>query len=133
MGGGGGAGHANNPANIAFEPNGANGGGIVIITAGSMQSNSYSIISNGLDAPGCSIAATGDCHDGEGGGGAGGTILLNIPTITDNTPVLVNGGNGANVSGDVFANSNLGPRWWRRWWYIMGKWWRYTSKYYPDQ
>lgn len=109
MGGAGGAGHANNPANSDYPSNGANGGGIVIISAQTMQSNSFKIVSNGGDAPGCPFNTTNDCHDAMGGGGAGGTVLLNIPSYIDPATIEIKGGKGADVSGPVRTVGNIGP------------------------
>lgn len=106
MGSGGGAGHANNPLDVNFPPSGGNGSGIVIISAQSIENNSFRIMANGADAPGCPVATTTDCHDGMGGGGAGGSVLLNIGSITDNSSIDIKGGKGADVSG----SSQLGGR-----------------------
>lgn len=108
MGGGGGAGHSNNPANINFPSNGGNGGGMIIISAQTLVNNSFRIAANGENAPGCPFAATGDCHDGMGGGGAGGTVLLDIPVISSNTPVEIKGGKGADMSGPVSTAGRIG-------------------------
>ena len=50
---------------------GGNGGGLVIILADTLESNGYSILSNGQ-----TVSAVADA--GAGGGGAGGTIALDI-------------------------------------------------------
>lgn len=88
MGGGGGGGHSNNEnAGTA----GANGGGIVYIAANQLIGNSRVISANGNNA----IDGLGD---GVGGGGAGGTIILNINQVNaQDLQVQVKGGNGANV------------------------------------
>ena len=110
MGSGGGAGHANNPANINYPTNGGSGGGLIIITAQSLQANSFNIIANGENAPGCSFVTTNDCHDAMGGGGAGGTILLKIPSYTGNTNIQVKGGKGADMTGGpVSTAGRIGP------------------------
>lgn len=88
MGGGGGGGHSNNEN--AGTP-GGNGGGIVYIAADQLIGNDRIISANGNDA------ANG-LGDGVGGGGAGGTIMLNINEV--NAPGLqveVKGGKGADV------------------------------------
>lgn len=93
MGGGGGAGDANNPGG-GFNPDGGNGGGIVIIKSNYIQSNDYSITSNGADGETC--VGTTSCEEGMGGGGAGGTILLDINNfISATTPITLIGGKGA--------------------------------------
>jgi len=108
MGSGGGAGHANNTNNVNFPSSGGNGGGIIIISAQSIKTNSFKIKTNGADAPLCPVAVTNDCHDGMGGGGAAGTVLLNIPNAYDNTVVEVKGGKGADVSGSISAGGRIG-------------------------
>ena len=110
MGSGGGAGHANNPANINYPTSGGSGGGIIIITAQSLQTNSFNIIANGDNAPGCSFATTNDCHDAMGGGGAGGTVLLKVPSYIGNTNIQVKGGKGADMTGGpVSTAGRIGP------------------------
>lgn len=97
MGGGGGAGQANNLNNTA----GGNGGGICIITAGSVSSNLKDIKANGADAPLCTNNGSfGSCHDGMGGGGGGGTVLMNTNTVTNIVNVSLTGGKGSNESGN---------------------------------
>lgn len=106
LGSGGGAGHANNPANASQPSSGGNGGGIVIISAQSIQSNNNArIMANGNTAPGCTGA---DCHDAMGGGGAGGTVLLDIPQVLNSLPVEVKGGKGADMSGPVSTAGRIG-------------------------
>lgn len=69
MGGGGGEGHNNGGGGTT----GTAGGGIIFITAATIaNSASYTISANGLDIP--TIAT----NDGSGGGGAGGTILMEV-------------------------------------------------------
>ncbi|PSK94125.1 gliding motility-associated C-terminal domain-containing protein [Taibaiella chishuiensis] len=98
MGGGGGAGQANNLNNTA----GGKGGGICIITAGSIAGNTREIRANGEDAPLCTNNGSfGSCHDGMGGGGAGGAILINTNTVSSITHISLTGGKGANESGNA--------------------------------
>jgi len=95
MGGGGGAGEQNSGQATA----GANGGGIVFITAPYLKANQHKI-----DASGWSVntnAGNGVFGDGAGGGGAGGCVLLNINALLDSLQVDVKGGNG----GNTFLNS----------------------------
>ena len=95
MGGGGGAGHANNPE--LFFPNGGNGGGICIITAGAIKGNSRNIIASGDNGLACSgFGATG-CHEGMGGGGGAGAILLSINNYISPTNTKAKGGKGADM------------------------------------
>lgn len=105
MGGGGGSAQANN-LTIAT---GGNGGGICIITAGSVQGNSRTIKTNGAHALECVFSgAFGSCHDGMGGGGAGGTLLMNTDTVSSLLHTQLTGGKGGNVSGISPANE-VGP------------------------
>jgi hypothetical protein len=95
LGGGGGAGHTNNPE--GFMALGGNGSGIIIISADKIKTNGRKIISNGNAGNACSLTATG-CHEGMGGGGAGGTVLLKINSYLDNTAVETKGGKGADMT-----------------------------------
>ena len=103
MGSGGGAGHADNPGNIP--PAGGNGAGIIIIGADKIQSNSKKIIANGNNGLACTIPASPDCHDGMGGGGAGGTILLHVNQYIDNAIIENKGGKGADMIGGPIASA----------------------------
>ncbi|MEO7923528.1 MAG: T9SS type A sorting domain-containing protein [Chitinophagaceae bacterium] len=94
LGGGAGAGHANN-GTTAFSY-GGNGGGIVFVWANNIIGNSRSISSNG--------GRGGDSQaDGAGGGGAGGTIILKIANYTGLLTVAANGGNG----GDSYNDNSI--------------------------
>lgn len=100
MGGGGGAGHTNDQVGSS----GGIGGGIILIRAGSIQTNSFKIMANGESV---NIAAT-DRNDGEGGGGAGGTIMVQTDNVPDVLSADAKGGNGA----DCFFHVNsqiIGP------------------------
>jgi gliding motility-associated-like protein len=93
MGGGGGAGHANEQVNS----NGGAGGGIIYINAGSLGGNGQTIKANGAAAPECS-APTSKCNnDGTGGGGGGGTILLSANSVISTPNLSAVGGKGADV------------------------------------
>jgi hypothetical protein len=104
MGGGGGSGHTNNNAGSA----GGNGGGIIYIKANEFNGNNRIITANG-------IAALDGFQDGIGGGGAGGTILLNIADVnTQALSIEAKGGNGGNANnafnnGTVRENRCFGP------------------------
>jgi PKD repeat protein len=87
LGGGGGSGHANNNANSA----GGNGGGIIILKANTIVYNKGILSSNGKSAA-ISIG------DGAGGGGAAGTILCFANNLISYIPVLLNGGDGGDVT-----------------------------------
>lgn len=104
LGGGGGAGHTNNPS--GFEAKGGNGAGIVIISANRLKSNGNKIMANGSEGLPC--GSTGShCHEGMGGGGAGGTVLLNINNYLDNVTVEANGGKGGDMTASGFLK--VGP------------------------
>ena len=87
LGGGGGAGHVNTGGILE---GGGNGGGIVYLQANSLISSGYTISANGLKG-GNSIG------DGASGGGAGGSILMNIVQYTDPVSIEALGGNGGQV------------------------------------
>ncbi len=106
MGSGGGAGHADNAGNIP--PSGGNGAGIIIISADRITSNAKKITANGANGLACTMPASPDCHDGMGGGGAGGTILLNVNQYLDNSLVEARGGKGADMVGLVAVNGRVG-------------------------
>jgi len=105
MGGGGGAGHANNPE--LFYPKGGNGGGICIISAGFIKGNNKNIVANGDSGLACiGYGATG-CHEGMGGGGGGGTILLNVINYNSVANAKAIGGGGADMV--QAGNLKVGP------------------------
>ncbi|MBU3740992.1 MAG: hypothetical protein FGM24_01780 [Candidatus Kapabacteria bacterium] len=89
MGGGGGGGHENR-GNMEATDGGA-GGGFVFIHAGALQSLGGSILSRG----GTPSRASG--WDGAGGGGAGGTIVIESDTILGSVTADVQGGKGGDV------------------------------------
>ena len=106
MGGGGGAGDGNNPP--GFISDGGNGGGIIIIQAKQLLSNNYSILANGTNGADCTPDNQfGKCHEGMGGGGAGGTVFLDIINFADKPTISAAGGNGANMNGGRYGR--LGP------------------------
>ena len=100
MGGGGGAGNGNNVGLLA--ESGEDGGGIVILIAGTVNGNNRNILADGIDVTGLSDS------DGAGGGGAGGTVLLNIGSYVGNLNVSLTGGNGASTDNAGTSNCN-GP------------------------
>jgi hypothetical protein len=83
MGGGGGAGQQNNGTSTA----GGNGGGIIIIRSNSIVGNTNFIRADGNNVP------TTNSIDGQGGGGAGGTILLDVQNFSS-LNVSARGGTG---------------------------------------
>ncbi len=103
LGGGGGGGHQNN---LQGTP-GAAGGGIVIIQANSITSNGGNIIASGLSVRDTVAWKNGfpqQPGDGAGGGGAGGSVLLDV--LIANGPLLVDvrGGNGGVIGARYQAN-----------------------------
>lgn len=86
MGGGGGAGHSNN----LMRSKGGAGGGIILLKAGAINGSFPAIYTNGINA-GLSLS------DGSGGGGAGGTIWLDLATPNPNLVLTTNGGRGGNA------------------------------------
>lgn len=89
-GGGGGAGHGNNGNSQA----GGHGGGIIFISAATLDGNGFTISANGQNGPSIN-------GDGGSGGGAGGALLLDIGGIASDFQVELKGGNGSNVSGNA--------------------------------
>ena len=87
MGGGGGAGNTNDFTG----DDGGSGGGIVIMLAGSITPNGFSIMANGENVLGGS-----NNNDGQGGGGAGGTIAVYAGSLGSTLPVQATGGRGGN-------------------------------------
>lgn len=85
-GGGGGAGHVNN--GFAATNGGGHGGGIIFIHANNIISNNQKISANGkIGGPSAS--------DGASGGGAGGTIIMDITTGYSGTlTIQADGGQG---------------------------------------
>jgi hypothetical protein len=94
FGGGGGAGHSNfnfpNPAGAG------NGGGIIFIQANNIVGNNRKIAANGR-VGGASLG------DGASGGGAGGTIIMDVNSYSGTLTIEANGGQGgtANDGGNV--------------------------------
>ena len=99
MGGGGGGGQQNN----SQASDGGNGGGIIYIKANQIETNctsgNYKISSNGGHASDSGI-------DGSGGGGAGGTIVLNVLSwnVLNTCPLTIstNGGDGGNTTATTY-------------------------------
>lgn len=89
LGGGGGAGHGNN----GYSKAGGNGGGIILLSAITLDGNGYSIKSNGTSRE--SVLG-----DGGSGGGAAGTLLLDISTLGSEVLIELKGGNGSDITGD---------------------------------
>ncbi len=99
LGGGGGAGHANNTTQTYA---GGNGGGIIIIIAKNIINNGHKISANGQRGRSTS-------YDGASGGGAGGTIIMNVTnSYTGALTIQADGGNGGNEDDDNSANRCYG-------------------------
>ncbi len=100
LGGGGGAGDANGPNGTP----GANGGGLIIIRSNGKIRGEGRIRSNGGNVR--HTATMGRAPgDGPGGGGAGGTIVIDAESITGIT-ITANGGHGGDQR---VRNSPTGP------------------------
>ncbi|WP_276502572.1 T9SS type A sorting domain-containing protein [Terrimonas pollutisoli] len=85
LGGGGGAGHTNN--GFSNSRGGGHGGGIIFIEAKNLVGNSKKISADGQ---------TGGPSrgDGAGGGGAAGTLLMDVTNYVGSVTIEANGGNG---------------------------------------
>lgn len=80
-------------------------GGIVIVQSNYLDTKSFSIIANGDSGKYCSA----NCNEGMGGGGAGGTILLQVNNLIATVNSIVNkGGNGADNTAQFSVYSH-GP------------------------
>jgi len=97
LGGGGGAGHENNPNTGTA---GSNGGGIVMIKANI-------IVGNGATINASADQVVGNSADGAGGGGAGGTVLLEVDSYSGTLNMNIAGADGGDVA-NVGNNCN-GP------------------------
>lgn len=100
MGGGGGGGYRDN--NQVAAP-GGDGGGIILIGADAIIANGNSILANGDDV---TIIAN---DEGTGGGGAGGTVMLNVSTVIGTLDVETNGGDGGTNNNTIFTTACHGP------------------------
>jgi hypothetical protein len=103
MGGGGGAGHANG---TAVTTGGGNGGGIIFIKALELVGNGNTISADGSKG-------TSTIGDGASGGGAGGTLIMDIATYTGAVSLSTNGGDGGdednlNIAGRCYGSGGGG-------------------------
>jgi gliding motility-associated-like protein len=106
LGGGGGAGHCDNMP--GFNPNGGNGGGIVILQTNFLKTNNKMIIADGAGGTECVRDGQAyKCHEGMGGGGGGGVVLLKNNNFIDNLTISIKGGKGADMNGELAGK--LGP------------------------
>ena len=109
MGGGGGSGHKDGLPTQTLSSAGGDGGGIVLVSANYLKSNTHAITANGGHGRQCDLDGFTCLHDGMGGGGGGGTILLNVPNYIDNHAENVNGGKGADLILYAPAYGHVGP------------------------
>lgn len=89
LGGGGGAGHVNDNAGSS----GGHGGGIIFLKAQTVVGNHFYLRANGLDV---TLPPDINAKDGQGGGGAGGTILIETNQMMDTLYCEALGGKGGN-------------------------------------
>jgi gliding motility-associated-like protein len=111
LGGAGGAGHCNNQFDdltAIADFNGGNGGGIVLVSARYIKNNNKKITAKGEKAYELNVTNSFISHDGMGGGGAGGTVLLNIDNYVGNIAIDVSGGKGGNMV-SMTAGGLVGP------------------------
>ena len=106
MGSGGGAGQADNTDGFPTTPDGGAGGGIAIIIADTLAMLGHDLIASGNRGEYCYSA---DCRDGRGGGGAGGTILLDVLKILDTLAIQTGGGDGGFVNAPIGSGEKVGP------------------------
>lgn len=104
MGGGGGAGHMDSIAPFFFSSGGA-GGGIVIIKAKYLLAKSFVINSDGLYSQYCYFCG----NDGIGGGGAGGTVLMDIDNYIDSVSISIAGAKGGDNISTIGPSQKAGP------------------------
>lgn len=88
LGGSGGMGHANDDREYPA----GNGGGIIILIANNLTANGFKIKSNGTNAE--EAPSPEECKDGMGGGGAGGSIFIDLKN-TSAVSIEAIGGKGA--------------------------------------
>lgn len=103
LGGGGGGAHQNN----AQGTNGVSGGGIVFVRAQTILVNKGMILSRGSNVADTAAWKNGlpqQPGDGAGGGGAGGTVLVDASVVTGQLTVDVRGGNGGNQGARYQSN-----------------------------
>lgn len=102
MGGGGGAGHCNQPSGINMD--GGAGGGIILVRSNVVAGFGNNISAKGAAAIQCNLPNLDNCHDGSGGGGGGGAILLQVNNYLSQTFTNTTGGKG----GDLIIFNTVG-------------------------
>ncbi len=105
MGGGGGAGHQNSGTS-AFKnrrhSRGQNGGGIIILSANYLITNNNKISANGGSYPALATVSAdripnSTTDNASGGGGAGGSVLIDADGVAGGLLIDLNGGNGGHT------------------------------------
>jgi gliding motility-associated-like protein len=81
---------------------GGDGGAIVIISANNINGNGQNIFNRGASALTAQM-------DGAGGGGAGGSVLIDAASISSALNIDNSGGNGGDVDNGMSADSCFGP------------------------
>ncbi|MBC8045967.1 MAG: gliding motility-associated C-terminal domain-containing protein, partial [Fimbriimonadaceae bacterium] len=100
LGGGGGGGQQDNGLSVT---DGANGGGIVIINATTIEGLGYTI-----KAAGDAVTVVTD-SEGAGGGGGGGAVILRVDDFPSALIVDVHGGDGGDIESTLWAGTCHGP------------------------
>ncbi len=98
----GGGGGASTHANGSLSSPGANGGGIIIIIADTIEGNNHFIRADGATA----TNAQGDA--GAGGGGAGGSVVMSFQGFSSGVDLTAKGGNGGTNPGGFGAGGGGG-------------------------
>lgn len=100
MGGGGGGGHQDNGLSVT---DGTKGGGIVLLNAGTIDGMGNAISANGED-----VTYITD-SEGAGAGGAGGSVILRVGSVSSDLMVYVEGGDGGSINSTLWAGTCHGP------------------------
>ncbi|MBX7108132.1 MAG: gliding motility-associated C-terminal domain-containing protein [Chitinophagales bacterium] len=82
---------------------GTHGGGIVMISANTIEPNGFSIRAEGADQ----LNLTSD--EGAGGGGGGGVVVLDVQNVLSPLIVSANGGDGGSISNNLVLTGCQGP------------------------
>jgi gliding motility-associated-like protein len=100
LGGGGGGGYKDNGLNATA---GSNGGGMVFLTAPTINGNNFTV-----DARGANVIGNTD-SEGAGGGGAGGYVYYMCSNTTSAMNLDLRGGNGGNMFSTLWSSACHGP------------------------
>lgn len=82
---------------------GTRGGGIVMISANTIEPNGFSIKAEGYDQ----TNITSD--EGAGGGGGGGVVVLDVQTVLSPLTISADGGDGGSISNNLIPTGCQGP------------------------